>query len=647
MRIPSNNQWTQTNQGTVLGTLHSTFNANLQTPAEFMGAKKSVAFLHENTHTNLTYALAIVYYNSDYIVITSDEAYTFGLTTTTASTISSYPSAVSVNSDAVVCFNRLYISVDTNLSYWDGSSWTNSIETLTTNVPHPMEVFDSLTTFKLAIGNGSSVLLVDSSGNKSSDELLLPNQYRVTTMRYRNGYLYVGTRNIYGGEAKVFIWDGTGANANYEVPVGASWVFAMTPYQSSVACVTDKGQLLYINGSSAQELAALPIYYTPNTRWQDNLGLQLNGKVFNRGIDVVGDSIYMNIDGEVDIGTCNEMKSGLWVYNPNVGLYHYAQASSDKIFADSAFTVSNSEITTAATHYLKTGDAVVFTNITGLTGVTQDQTYYAYVTATNKLKISTSREALQAGVYVTLGGSVTSETLMYAQNRDHGIRNHTSGAIGRIVSQERVPELFAGDIMYGALVDNLDGTNKYTVQILVDSWNITRLETQRIYSNNVTDNWQKYGVFFDGISLDNEKIILKVKTKGKPTKVISGTWLDVDKINTTSTLADAIDVGDEITIVDGYGRGYTAHVVTKSQSSTVYSFNIDESLGTVGQSLSFVSEPYKKVGVYTNVRDYESHIYKILDNLKTNWIQLKAELRGYQPEVHELELTHKVDKSAI
>lgn len=642
MKIPSNNLWTQTNEGKKLGILSESFNLNLETPGQMQGAKKAVAHLHEDQHTQMGYVLAVVYYNNDYIALTTNEAYTFALNTNTAST-TSQPSATNA-SDAVICFNRVYLSLYNNLAYYDGSSWTTGIEPLTAGVPHPMDVFDSLPTFKLAIGDSNTVILVDSSGNKDSTVLTLPAQFQVITLRYRNGFLYIGTRNIYGGEARVFIWNGSGTNAQYEVPTGASWVFSMVPYRSSVACVTDRGQLLYINGSSAEELASFPVAYVQNAKWQDHLGLQLNGKVFNRGMAVVDDSIYINIDGEVDIGECLEMKSGIWVFNPEVGLYHMAQASSDRTRVG-AFTISSSEITTAADHYLKTGDGVLFT--TAPTGADSNRTYYAYVTGTNKLKIAKSRKALQAGEHMTISGT---GGIMYAQNRDQGIRHHSSGAIGRIVTQEFTPELFAGEIMFGALVENLDGTNKYTLQILTDSYNVSRFSTQRIYSDNVEQNWQHAYTFIDGMTLDNEKVIVKEQTRSEELRrPIVGTWLDTNTINVETTGSYdtyPISEGDELVITDGYGRGYSAFVVSKESSTNVTSITIDEDLGTINTSVTFYTTPAKKVGEITSEEIKKGYFKSNLLDGSSPWVVLKGEMRGFQTDVSHIELSNKIHTSA-
>lgn len=655
MKIPANNQWTQYNRGDIFGALSNTKSIDLQTNGKLILTRKSSALWHEDVLGDMTYALAIVYYVNDYIIITTNEGQRVALTSSGGSTISSYPGGVANNSDAVICYGRLYISLDTNLSYWDGSSWTSSIKTLTTNEPHPLEVFDSLTTYKLAVANGNTVSLIDSAGNSSSTVLTLPAQFRITTLRYRNGYLYVGTRHRNGGEARVFIWDGNTNNANYEVPVGAPWVFSMTAYQGSVAFITDRGQLFRINGTSAEEIAVLPVFGRQGAVWQDNLGLQLNGKVFNRGMMAVDDKIYINIDGTCDLGTVHEMRSGLWIYDPALGLYHHAQASNDRMRADSTFSVSDSVITTTATHYLKTGDAVEFTSITGLTGVKTGRKYYVTVIDADSFKISLSRKAVKDARYVTIGGSVSSETLIYFQNRDFGSQTtHTSGAICYITSEETIPETMAGKVLYGSLIEDLDGTNKYTVQVLHDSYNVGQFTTSRIYSDNISQVWKDVYAFIDGLRQDNEEVIVKYRTDyEEQSLVMEGTWLSETVINSDPTRNDEddfdeIEIGDEVYFVDGYGRGHSAHVIGKTQSTTITSIEIDESIGTANKTVSFYRTNFKKVKSYTNERVEDSYIQIPLhDANKSAWVQFKFELRGFQTAVNHLELTNSVNKSAV
>ena len=655
MRIPSDRNWTQTNESDSLGVLNETKNITIEAGNKIISTRKPYAHLHTDGQANLGYILAINYYDSDYIAVTTNEAFRFSLSTNSATEIASAPNFAQ-NSDAVICYNRLYTSINTNLSYYDGSSWTNSIETLITDVPHPLEVFDSLTTYKLAVGNGSVVLLIDLNGNDSGTFLTIPAQFQVTTMRYRNGYLYVGTRNIYGGEARIFVWNGSGSNAQYEIPTGASWVFSMTPYLSTVACMLDTGQLILINGSTPQELAALPVYYTPNVTWQGSGGLQVNGKVFNRGMATVGDNIYINIDGDCDLGINHQMKSGLWVYSPNNGLWHTAQSSNDRLIRDTGFSVTNSIFTTSATHYLKTGDAVQFTTVSGLSGdVDEGVPYYVKVESTTTFKLALSRKALQAEEYITVSGTMSGDVLLYVQNRDVGVQVNTSaGAIGLITSKEAPPEIFAGDVMFGSRVTDLEGDNKYTIQLFSNSYSVSSATTQKIYTDNIKQNWKKLYGFLSGCLLDNEEIVVKYKNSdelGYPTKVFEGVWLSENQINTASDTRDEFDwsdieIGDEITLVNRYGRGYSAHVTAKETAALTTTLTIDESIGTANESVYLYADNFKKLGVVNNQRQDKNFFEVALMNIASPWVQLKLEMRGFQIEIDMLDLANAVNQSS-
>ena len=101
--------------------------------------------------------------------------------------------------------------------------------------------------------------------------MTLPAQYIVTTLAYRNGYLYVGTKNIYGDEAKVFIWDGATANADYEVPIGGSWVFSLKINNDTVSkshevivnfLVTSGNSRVYSLHSKSIEILLLSLIYS-------------------------------------------------------------------------------------------------------------------------------------------------------------------------------------------------------------------------------------------------------------------------------------------------------------------------------------------------------------------------------------------------
>lgn len=651
MRIPEDQLYTQTNEGDAFGVLGDTRNMNLDVPGKVTLSRKPVAVLSSVADADVAYPMSFVYFSNNYVVVTSDGVFEGGLTGSTWSQVSSSPTT-SLATDAIIFNGYLYVTIGNNLSRWDGNStWDNSLASLTAGVPHPMCTFDSLTTYKLAIGNGNTVKTYDTSHSANSTVLTLESQYQVTTLRYRNGYLYVGTRNLNGGEAKVFIWNGDGVNPQYECPVGAEWIFSMCEYGSSVAVVTNQGQLLQVIGSTAKELAAFPVYYRPDVRWQGAGGLQLNGKVFNRGMVAIGDKIYINVEGDVDVGFVPEMKSGIWVYNPDTGLSHRASSVTDGIIEDSGITASDSIITTSTAHKLKTGDAVCFSTVSGLTGVDTNRLYYVTVLSSTTIKLSMSRTGVAYAEYVTIGGTATGDALIYVENSDFGSNySGTSGAIMRTVYNETPAENLTSEIIWGSRTDNPSGDTVYVVNVFSDSYNIGTFSTQRIYAEYIEETWKDAFAFVDGLFVDNEQVQVKIQTKYQDPsqlQLLSGVWADSETINLDVPLEFAawqdIEEGNELVLVNGYGQGYTCHVQEGGivSSALTVSIKVDEEIGLAGQEVQFYFTTFKRCNFpKTNEeKDRMEYIKAEIENSSSTWCILKFEMRGFRTAINTVDLS--------
>lgn len=655
MKIPSNNQWTQTNDGDIFGILHETQNLTFDKRGKLRLSRKAFNRYNSGDDANLGYILGITYYDSQYLVLTDDNAFQldFGGANTTEITLAS---DVGLNSDIQVIYGLAYITTNDNVDTFDGSTVTNDVEALTASVPHPMTVFDSFTTYKLAIGNANTVKLLDSSNAPSSTVLTLPAQYQVTTLAYRNGYLYVGTKHLNGGEAKVFIWDGNTNNANFEVPTGASWVYSIIPYGETAVFVTNLGQLLKVSGNATVQLGAFPVYSHPDAVWDDGTNVSFIGKVMHRGMVAVGDTIYINVNGTVDSGFVPEMKSGLWVYDPQVGLYHRAFHSLDRSVVATPSNLASS-VLTIGTHGLKTGDTLQFRAVGSLTGVQLVTNYYVSVQSSTTVKLAISRKALQNGDYVTIGGSIGSASVSYVPNTDWGAGTSSSqfqGAITAINPEEPFWKGWESPVIWGARITDFDGTAFYCVMSFTDAWNIGRFTTQRIYSENVSQVWGKLRTHIDGLHLDNEKVVVKYKRGnefGYPTSLYGGTWGSATTITSVSGSQDEdewadLEVGDELTIVNGPGRGYTTHITEISVVGTDYTITVDESIGTSTKAVSFYADKFRKIQTFDNTRTIKDVIDADLGGVKSDWIQLKVELRGFEPEISTLDLSNSVDGSS-
>lgn len=653
MKIPSNNQWTQTNDGDIFGVLHETQNVTFDKAGKLKLSRKAFNRYNSGDDADVGYILAITYYGGQYFVLTDDNAFLvdFGGATTPEKTLTA---DVGLNSDAQVAYDRVYITTNDNVDYWDGSL-TTDVEALTADVPHPMTVFDSFTTYKLAIGDDNTVTLLDSTNAASGTDLTLPSQYQVTTLAYRNGYLYVGTKHTNGGEAKVFIWDGNTTNANFEVPTGASWVYSIIPYGTTVAYVTNAGQLCAISGNTPVQLAAFPVFSHPDAIWDDGTNVSFIGKIMHRGMVAVGDTIYLNVNGTVDSGFMPEMKSGLWVFDPKVGLYHRSYHSLDRSVVATPSDLTSS-VLTIGTHGLKTGDLLIFRAIGSLTGVQLATRYYVKVESATTVKLAISRKALQAGDYVTIGGSIGVASVSYTPNTDWGGGfSQFQGAVCAINPEEPVWKGWESAVLWGSRISDFDGNALYTINGFTDAWNIGRFTTQRIYSGNISQVWKTLTVFLDGIHLDIEKVIIKYKRgneHGYPTEVYGGTWASATTITSVSGSQDEdewadLEVGDELNIVDGPGRGYTTHITAISVNGTTYTITVDESIGTTAKAVSFYADKFRKIQEYGNSRTIGEFVHAELGAVKSGWIQLKVELRGYEPEVAMLELNNGIDGGAV
>jgi len=653
MKIPSNKMWTQLNKGEVLGVINETSNMALDTTGQAKLTKRPVALMSSVSDANYSHTMAIPYFNGNYFSITDDGIFFGTLNGTTFTEETDFIPATTLSTDALVFNDKLVVTVDNNIDdYTTGGTDTYGLESLTSGVPHPLAIFDSQTTYKLAVGNGNTVKLLDTSYVASTTVLTLASQFIVTTMRYRNGYLYIGTKTNDGSEARIFIWNGSGTNAQYECPVGCEWVFSMTEFGSSVAAIVSSGQLIQVSGSQYVQLAALPVYYKPHARWQGAGGLTLNGKVFNRGMLTVGQTIYINVDGDTDTGFIPEMKSGIWVFDPEVGLYHRASSTTNLMVIDDTFNVTGNEITTSATHNLKTGDAVEFESVLGLTDITQDIPYYVTVTATNKIKLSLTREDVAAARYVTITGTPnTGDDLVYFPNSDSGSTFiATSGAIALTTINETPQQTLSSEVIWGTKTENEAGTAVYVLNAFHDSNNIGHLTTQRIYSENIEQTWNDLYVLLDGLVTENDKVIVKTQTTYQPTIIeLDGAWADSETINSNNvnqTTAWAnISVGDEIIITEGYGQGKTAHVTDINVSSTIYSIVLDEAIGTAG-AVKFYRTSFQKIGEYTSYVKNNEYLKSIFMEKKNSpWIKIKVELRGADMAINMLELSNVIHKN--
>lgn len=643
MKIPQNNNWTQLNSGKLVGFLNATINVDFDEQGVASLSKRPAMFYGSAQDADFGALKAIIYFNSTYNFITDDEFF-YGDLVSNNLTKDTGSVTLANGTDAVVCYGRLYVTGDTNADYWDGATWNGSIGvTLTTGKEHPLCVFESATTYKLVIGNGNVVTPYDSSHN-AGQALTLPAEYEVTTIRYRNGYLYVGTKHLNGGEAKVFIWDGNSGNANFAIGVGASIVSSMTEYGQSIALVTSAGQLRTVSGSTIQTLANFPVYDS-RAQWVESGDVHYTGKVFNRGMVADGDRIYISVGGTNQSEWVQGQYSGLWCFDPRVGLYHKAGFSDDRQTGVSGIALASNEVTVDSDHDAETGDAILVSNVGSITGITTGSTYYCIRVSTTKFKLAQTRYDAFAGNAITLGGTFTNSNFRYIPtNQVSDVYNCLQGAVSLYSPLEYPADIYTGGVIYGGKSDD----SVYGINLLANVRSVGRFTTQKIYGPKIKHIWQTLIPFVNGMYLDNEMITVKIKTKeklGLPTLPNNMAWDDADTFTTSEDFGlGAVSIGDEVTFLEDYSAPRTAHVTaTTDNGDGTYTFTVDREIGKAGEGGEVVFDNFAKIQTFTN-SDPEIEVPKATMNFISPWAMFRVEMEGYDLSIPFMDLISDIDQ---
>ena len=672
--IPRDKKWSQKNSGEVFGMLYTTKNINFDKEGYAQLAKRPIAAVLGVS--NLLTPVSIDYMKGSagsafaYYVMTEDRP--FSITLDGVAPVSQYNATGrlgSIQFDGLVWYNRWYISQGTSFSNYDGNAWVTGQGTLsspaTNGAGHPMCVFESQN--YLAIGDHNTVLLYSSASSSSHtlvQTLTLPSNFEVRWIRYNNQKLYIGTKNIAGGDAMLFVWsDTTVSSAQQAWPVPANWMFSGVIYKSSVVTVTSRGQLLRFNGGGWDELANFPVYYS-NYSWYQGNGY-VNGKVEQRGMATDGNLIYINING--DVGDSNvylgNQPSGLWVFDPAVGLYHKAGISNDKYQHITVASVDTGTdvITSSASFTALTGTKLFYHSTSGvMTGLKNNKYYYMIQTANTTFKLATSYANAIAGTAINITGAGSgTETFGCSDEFDAGLSLDTSinpGAIAMVSELDSNPVTYGymsgSQVLFGAgAVSKSDASgSNYSIQSLAPSYNVGYLITQKIFANDILENFYRLVTKCNRLFQTSDKVILKYRTADKtyyPFFQPNGatdraSWTSGTVFTTTADLSNVTD-GEEVEFTGGRAAGRTAHIVSHTLNAGTYTVTIDETMpGVVSADKSgFAIQNWTKLGNVTSTTP-ETLLDISRQMTGKRWIQLKIEIRGHsEPIVEEQQLITK------
>lgn len=670
--IPQNKKWTQDNSGEVFGMLHCTKNINFDKEGYAQLARRPVAVIYGGTNIGMPVSMHYLKAASGtgYYMMTDDRPFRIALGGSSTSVYDGTVAIGSIKNDGLVFNGKWYVSQSAGYAYYTGASWSALKGSLTTydssTAGHPMGIWESENC--LAIGDYNTVKLYDIS-DTLVQTLTLPANFEVKWIRYNNQNLYIGTKNKTGGNAVMFVWtDSSVSSAAQAWPVPSNWMWSGVVHSSSIVTCISNGQVLRFNGGGWDMLGAFPVYYS-NYSWFQGSGY-VNGRMEQRGMISDGHIIYLVIDGYVgdDQVYLDNQPSGLWVLDPNVGLYHKAGVTNDKfnIITISSVDTGTSIFTASGTFTALTG-VKVFYKATGSAsgGLKAYKYYYLIRSSGTTFKLATTYANAIAGTFIAISAGGSTETLNCCDELDAGASLQSvyqPGAIGLVseldagttASANGFGYMGGSQVLFGSYLIKPDssGTSTYTVQSLATSYNRGYIITQKLFSPNVIENWSRLVAKCNRLFQTSDKILVKYRTSDKPYYPLMatvngadrGVWSDSDTFTTTTDMSSVV-AGEEIEFLAGRGAGLTAHVTSISVSTGTYTVNLDEQIPGVsnGDYCGFAVQNWTKIGLVSMSEG--NSVFDSTAKAASQWIQVKVECRGHsEPLVEELRITNSVNK---
>lgn len=348
IKIPQNNLPTQINKGDIFGDIWASYGIDLiSSPGKIrLSPKTYVQYSNEAGDygdTDMVYPIAFVtgaFLDSTLRTWILCDKYLFRTTAVNTQGIPTYgaftqdattdtPSDLShFYSDGIEFNGSLIVSKDTDLhkltagtwtlSWWQGAGNLNQ-SALTSSVPTPLgKSFNNL----LLIGDANQVHAVDTSNNVTTGRLVFPVEYRVQWIRSSSTMVYIGCRNVNGGRAKVFAWDGGSVNYNYDYVFEGSESYSGVIKDEVPYTINERGQLLALTGSAFTEVARLPIANTDfnlSSNWAPTVNVCRNGMAVKDGRVHI---LLQASIGSDDSAHLENQVSGIWCFDEDMGLFN-------------------------------------------------------------------------------------------------------------------------------------------------------------------------------------------------------------------------------------------------------------------------------------------------------------------------------------
>lgn len=654
-------QWKQDNSSDIFGNVFVSKNLDFDTQGYMSLSNSPRACISQTISSNFRRVMSIVP-NSAYslLAITNKTIYSVN-----GAPLSTVPG---INADTGVpggsfqssgtWFNGVLVATQsTGVAYFTPatSDWTNTNIVLTSDssVQHPVVNFLSLN--RLAIANINTVGLYAAPLTASPtlvNTLTLPTGFYITSMVYFNQNLYIGTMNRFYGKAAVFVWNGSGTAYQSVFEVESFTIFDVCVFQDSIIAFIGNGSLMQFNGGGFSFLAAFPCFYK-NQQLNDfsNVGNYNNILKATKNVIYIGFSNGENIEK-----TLTEQPSGIWCYDPKVGLYHrYAFSISNLIIKpisqqvnliNSQFLVSTPAVITGTEVYYKRNGG-------GITPLVEETKYFVIkIDATHVQLAKTKADAL-AGVYIPITSTgFFSEELIFFPNIDFGQiqNNQEADAIYPFTNQLNNPQYGTDVLWSGEMVQR----NSQTPASFCGSTS-TGLEARgyyvspKIYSENVTDVFNLMTMKYKKLATELDKIIIKYRVIDDELNEIDLsnskwqiTWTSVNTFTTTDSNWTRANIGDEVSVLNGAAGGLLAHITNISFSAGTYTVTIDENFDNYlsGDLSTAIFRNWIKFKTIT-MNDSDGYFNNEI-GVKGKFLQLKIEMRGVGISIENLSVDNTV-----
>lgn len=659
--------WDVEQETDIFGTIVAGKNLNLRKSGYLALAKRAMVLYSEKEDADFSTVVAIGADNTHGYVVTTAAFFTVDFqsnTITVTKYIASDKPNVGFQSDLEFFNSQPHVTGTTDMRSYNGSAWATRISDLSASYPHPMARHGGRQTLLVADGN---VCRQYSTGysRDTSNELTISAEFVITRIIYRNNNAYLMTRNIAGGKAKCFVWNGVGVGNNGEYGVGADWIFSACEYGSGFAIVTSAGQLMEWNGGGFNELKNFPVYGTDFSWIAQAVTSSLIGNVASRGMAADGLHLYININGVLNQARggpqgqyLHDMPSGLWMYSPGIGLYPTAAVNYKTRQNVEPSSVNSSIIKFSSAHQALTGDPIFCSSQNGLSGVTAGQVYYAIVISSTDMELALTPANAKAGIKVVITGTPgVQDTFSFDTYESMGSCQVTNAGPVFIPSK-LTPNIFHGSkVLFGArAIDNaLVDTGVFMG--LGMGRNIGYFKTPKIASASITEAFQKLVAKYPMLNLDSQSFVVKYKTAnrfGLPTRHSFSNGAIVFTSATTFTVDTTISdfrqaqEGDEVEFIVGAASGYLAHITAINDSNPAsFVVTVDETLPVVnGDKTDIIVDNWHKLDVInaSDKNNSQNFATRAIGKSAT-WVEFKVAVGGRESQMEQLILISEPNKN--